>query len=96
MPKIRSILSAANVKVALKLMLLHLLCIAKARLLVILECLKIFNIDQMGIEKTDCLWEDRLKIWWGDLVQMLSMQAQGACEDRPYDQYNHIFPGLAL
>lgn len=58
------------------------------------------NVKQMGIEKTDPCWGDWLTIWWGDLktvVQILSMQNHGmGLVDRPYNRYQHMFPGLAL
>lgn len=57
------------------------------------------NVIQMGIDKTDARWDDRLTLWWGDLkteVRMLSMQAHGVRSARVYDRYQHLFPGLAL
>lgn len=57
------------------------------------------NVIQMGVDKTDPWWAEWLTIWWGDLkteVQMLSMQSHGIGMNRPYDQYQHLFPGLAL
>lgn len=57
------------------------------------------NVIQMGVNKTDPRWAEWLIIWWGDLkteVQMLSMQSHGMGMNRPYDEYQHLFPGLAL
>lgn len=57
------------------------------------------NINQLGLTKDDPRFNESLYIWWGDLkteVQMLSMQNYGIGMDRPYDRYQHIFPGLAL
>ena len=57
------------------------------------------NVIQMGIEKTDLQWKDWLTIWWGDLkieIQMESMQNSNLKARRPYDYFQHIFPGLAL
>lgn len=58
------------------------------------------NVKQMGIKKTDCRWGNWLTIWWGNLkteVQMLSMQNHGiGLVDHLYNQYQYIFPGLAL
>lgn len=57
------------------------------------------NINQLGLAKDDLCFHELLYIWWGDLkteVQMLSMQNHVLGMDHPYDQYQHIFPGLAL
>lgn len=57
------------------------------------------NINQLGLSKEDPRFGELLTIWWGDLkteVQMLSMQRLGKGMDRPYDRYQHLFPGLAL
>lgn len=57
------------------------------------------SVIQMGIKRTDARESDWLTIWWGDQkteVQMLGMQANGLRMNRPYDRYQHIFPGLAL
>lgn len=60
---------------------------------------KKLNINQLGLAKDDLCFDKLLYICWRDLkteVQMLSMQNYGLGMDRPYDQYQHIFSGLAL
>lgn len=57
------------------------------------------NINQLSLAKDDPCFDELLYIWWGDLkteVQMLSMQNYRLGMDRPYDRYQHIFPGFAL
>lgn len=57
------------------------------------------NVLQMGLDKTDAQWLDRLTLWWGDLKtanHMLGMQSQGVGMNRPYDRYEHLLSGLAL
>ena len=56
-------------------------------------------IHQLGFKKEDLRFNEALTVWWGDQkteVLMLSMQGLGVGMDRPYDWYQHIFPGLAL
>ena len=56
-------------------------------------------IHQLGLKKEDPRFNEALTVWWGDQkteVLMLSMQGLGVGMDRPYDWYQHIFPGLAL
>lgn len=54
---------------------------------------------QLGLTREDPRFANILTILWGDLkteVQMQSMQGLGAGMNRPYNRYQHIFPGLAL
>lgn len=64
-----------------------------------IDVFKDFNMIQMGIKKNDPHWAYWLIICWGDLktqVQMLGMQTIGIGINRPYNRYQHIFPGLLL
>lgn len=57
------------------------------------------SLNQLGLKKEDPQFGELLTIWRSDLkteVQILSMQGYGVGMDRPYDRYQHIFPGLAL
>lgn len=53
----------------------------------------------MEIEKTNEQWANCLTLWWGNLKTanyMLDMQNNVAGITLPYDQYQHLFPGVAF
>ena len=54
----------------------------------------------MDIDKTNPYWSNWFTIRWGNLkikVQMLDMQDYDiGLIDCPYNQYQYMFPGLAL